>query len=139
MGYINKLKSKEGQQMVEMAIVLPVILLCIGILISAGQLFFAKMTCQMAAYEGARQAVVMDNRNSAKQTAINTSKRIMKNGIGVEGDSYSFNASSWNKGNHLTYTVSTNVKTLFPLISSNLEPYPSTPVKGNIVMMIERD
>lgn len=125
--------------MVEMALVLPVIILCIGILITAGQLIFAKMTCQMAAYEGARKAVVMSSYNEAKNTAINKSQEVLRNGIGLSNVSFEFNAPSWTKGNFLTYTVKAKVKTLFPVIGSDFTFKNESEVRGHIVLMIERN
>lgn len=139
MGIINKIKSKKAQQMVEMAVVLPVIILCIGILITCGQLIFGKMTVQMAAYEGARKAVVISNANTAKNTAINASTQVLKNGIAMQNYNFSFQHGGWSKGNYLTYTVSADVKTLFPVINTSFKANSTTNVKGHIVMMIERN
>lgn len=142
MGFIKKsIKNKKGQQMVEMAVVLPILIICLGVLITAGQLIFAKMTCQMAAYEGARKAVVIDDYYQAKQTAIQKSSEVLKNGIGLEDIQFNFGASpgSWTKGNYLDYSVSANVRTLFPIPDSNFKANSKTRVSGRIVMMIERN
>lgn len=142
MDIVRKIKKgKKGQQLVEMAFVLPVIILCLGVLITAGQLIFAKMTCQMAAYEGARKAVVVDNYYQAKQVAIQKSAEVLKNGIGLKNPQYVFNANpgNWKKGNYLDYTVSADVKTLFPVPDTRFKANSTTRVSGHIVMMIERD
>lgn len=139
----KKVKGKKGQQLVELIVILPIIILCIGIIITSGQLVFAKMSCQLAAFEGARRAVVISNYNTAKNTAINRSKQIMKTAIGVDQSSVttSFGASSsnWKKPNTLTYSVSANVKTLFPVIGPNFKFSNTTKVTGSIAMMIERN
>jgi len=140
MGIIKKLiKGKKGQQLVESAFVLPTIILCLGVLITSGQLIFAKLTCQLAAYEGARKAVVVDSYSQAKQIAMQKSAEVLKNGIALENAQYSFNASTWKKGNYLDYTVSADVKTLFPVLGTNFTANSKTRVSGHIVMMIERN
>lgn len=140
---IRNIKNKKAQQLVEMAIILPVIIMCIGIIITSGQLIFAKMSCQLAAFEGARRAVVISNYNTAKNTAIQRSKDIMKTAIGVNQNSIktSFGASpgTWKKPNILTYTVEAEVRTLFPVIGSNLKFSPTSKVSGYTAMMIERE
>lgn len=139
----NKVKNKKGQQLVELVVILPVIILCIGFLITSGQLIFAKMTCQLAAAEGARKAVVISNYNTAKNTAISNSKQIMKTAIGVNQNTIktNFSASSgnWKKPNMLTYSVSADVKTLFPVIGPDFKFQDTTTVTGRITMMIERN
>lgn len=134
-----KIKKKKGQQMVEFAVVLPVLVLCIGFIVTMGQYLFAKMTVQLAAYEGARKAVVVSSMSSAKTTAINNSKKILDTGIGLSNYQYSFSAPSWTKGSQLTYTVTANVKTLFPLIWQGNKFTGQPTVKGTIVMMVERN
>lgn len=139
--YIHRLRNKKGQQLIEMVIVLPVIILCIGIIITAGQIIFAKMTCQLAAYEGARKAVVVENYSSAKSAASAKTNEMMKSAIGVSNIKTTFGASSggWKKPNLLTYTVQADVKTLFPVIGPSKKFSSTTTVKGSIVMMIERN
>lgn len=139
MGVINKIKSKKAQQLVEMAVVMPVILICIGVLVTCGQLIFGKMTVQMAAYEGARKAVVLNSETTAKKTAINASSQVLKNGIAMQNYKFSFQHGGWTKKNNLTYTVSADVKTLFPVINTSFKTNSTTTVKGHIVMMIERN
>lgn len=137
------MRDKKGQQLVEMAVILPILILCIGVLITSGQLIFAKMTCQLAAFEGARRAVVISNYTTARNTAIARSKEIMKNAIGVNQSTVSTNfgssPSAWKKPNNLTYTVSGDVKTLFPVLGPGFKFQETTRVSGSIVMMIERD
>ena len=92
----KKVENKKGQQLVELIVILPIIILCIGIIITSGQLIFAKMACQLAAFEGARRAVVISNYTTAKNTAITRSKELMKTAIGVNQSSIktNFGASS---------------------------------------------
>lgn len=140
---VCKLKEKKAQGLVEMVMLLPVIVLCIGIIITSGQLIFAKMSTQQAAYEGARRAVVTSNYNTAKSLAISKSKEVMKNAIGVDQSSVKVNFGSspanWKKPNNLTYSVSADVKTLFPVIGTNFKTNKKTTVTGSVVMMIERN
>jgi Flp pilus assembly protein TadG len=138
---IGKLKNKKGQGLVEMALILPILILCLGIIITAGQLLFAKMTVQMAAFEGGRSAVVQTNRSTAKTVANEKAKAVTKNGIGLENITYSFDApSSWKKGDTLTYTVTARIKTLFPLIGVDGKLFSNNPtVSGKVVVMVERN
>lgn len=139
---IQKLKSKKAQQMVEMALILPVIIMAIGIMITAAQLGFAKNTCQQAAYEGARKAVVMDNVPAARAAANDTAKAILNNGFGIDMATFTPTFSpqgGWTHGTHLHYSVKVNVKTLFPVLNTNFTASSSTPVTGNFVAMVERN
>ncbi len=139
----KKVENKKGQQLVELIVILPIIILCIGIIITSGQLIFAKMACQLAAFEGARRAVVISNYTTAKNTAITRSKELMKTAIGVNQSSIKTNfgasSASWKKPNILTYSVSADVKTLFPVIGPGFKFQDTTTVTGSIALMIERN
>ena len=138
----KKIKSKKGQSMVEMALTLPLIIMCIGIIITSGQLFLGKITAQMAAYEGARTAIVIDDRNNAAFESQQRATDIMANAVGVEQETvnYIFQPhSSWTQGNYLEYSVEADVITLFPIPDSNFNLHSTTTVTGKINMMIERN
>lgn len=137
MSFIKYLKNKKGQGMLEGAIIMPLIVLCIGMVITAGQLMIGKMTCQIAAYEGCRKAIVQKNYNNAQNIAKSKSSQTLKNGIGLTNHSYNLSNPSWRKGNLVSYTVKSNVKTLFPVLNTHFKTSTTTPVNGKITMMIE--
>ena len=145
MGFIHKLRrSKKGQQFVEMVIVLPVVLFCLAVVITAGQLVYGKIVSQMAAYEGARLAVVMDSPGAAKSSADARASELLENGIALTKNKtvFKYTGNSWTKGNFLTFEVHGNVRTLMPMIyksdQGTYEIRRNTPVVGRIVMRIER-
>lgn len=137
---INKIK--KGQALVEMAIVLPVLLICIGIIITAGQIFFARMVVQMATYEGARIAVVQTTETEARRVARDRLHLVMANAIGVDNynDIGGFSVSGgWNRGGTLTYSVTAYVRTLFPIPDSTFTFNSRTQIASRIAMRIERN
>jgi len=134
------LKNKKGQQMVEFAVVLPVIVLCMGLLVTFGQLIYARMVVQMAAYDGARRAVVMASPSAGRAEADDRARNTLRNAIGmVDGSKQSrFTHSGWSRGGMLEYSVSIRVRTLFPLINDEFEIYNEMTISGTSVTMIER-
>ena len=54
-------KSEKGQAMVEMALVLPILLLLVGAIVDFGWLFYSQLALNNAAREGARYAVIHYN------------------------------------------------------------------------------
>ena len=74
-------KSEAGQSMVEMALVLPILLLLVGAIIDFGWLFYNQLALNNAAREGARYAVIHYN---AAGDWEQEAKRIMENSyVGV--------------------------------------------------------
>lgn len=133
-------RSQKGQQLVEFALILPVIILCLGVIITAGQLLYGKMVCQMAAYEGARKAVVTPPSADPKSVAIEKAKDIIsKNGISLSFVGVDWKPDMWKKGNLLDFAVTGSVRTLFPIPDTNFKFHTDVPVKGQIRMMIEND
>jgi len=127
---------------VEMAIVMPVLLICIGIIITAGQIFFARMVVQMAAYEGARIAVVQETQSGGQSAARTRSNLVMANAIGVEShtDEGGFVVTGgWNRGGTLTYTVRAYARTLFPIPDTSFTFNSRTELRSRIAMRIERN
>lgn len=127
--------------MVEMAFILPLVVFLVGMLITSAQLFYGKMTAQMAAYTGARAAIVMETKSQAKRIANEEASEILENGIGLvrAQDNFNFSVGAWEQGSELTYTVTTHVKTLFPVINTEFKANTVTPVTGKIVMAVERN
>jgi len=133
-------KSKKGQQMVEFAIVLPIIVFCMGLLVTFGQLIFARMVVQTAAHDGARRAVVMADASSGRREADDRAAVALRNALGmVDGSKAStFNHSGWSRGNLLTYSVTITVRQLFPIINEDFQLSRDTQITGTSVTMIER-
>lgn len=67
---LSKIKRKEdGQSLVEFALILPILLLLIVAVIDFGWIFFAKVSMNNAAREGARLYAVRNDKNLAEDRA----------------------------------------------------------------------
>jgi Flp pilus assembly protein TadG len=125
--------------MVEAAIIVPIIVLLLGCIVTFGQIIFGKQVVQQAAYEGARKAVVNTSAQAGRSIADSTAQAMLRQGLALKNFRSSFTTNGpWKKGNLLTYTVTADAKTLFPIINSKFKPNSQTPVTGKITMMIER-
>lgn len=132
--------NKKGQAMVEMAVVFGLIVMCIGIIVTTGQIVMNKNACLNAAFEGARVAVVQADKNTARSLAQSKASEILnRNSFGLVDPQFTFDAGSWTKGNMLTCTVSGKVKVLFPIPGTDYKLHKLVPVQGTITMMIERN
>lgn len=138
---IKKVFNKKGQQMVEFAVVLPIIILCMGILVTFGQLVYARMVVQAAAFDGARGAVVEPTASAGRNAADERAERTITNVLGkVEGSTRTtFSHQGWSRGNLLTYTVFVRIAPLFPVINENLQFSREVELRGVSVNMIERE
>lgn len=137
--FVRKMRNKSGQAMVETAAVLPIIVVLLGCIITFGQIMFGKQVVQQAAYEGARKAVVETNFHAGKSVADAIARDMVNQGFALRNFRSEFTTNgSWTKGNMLTYKVTAEAKTLFPIIGSSFTSSRLTPVSGVITMMIER-
>lgn len=133
---ISKISNKKGQSLVELAVILPLIVMIIAFIVSAGQMFNAKALCQQAAYQAARTYVVSGNRTEAKKAG----NEILKNVIGqmtptsitepinIQG--------SPSYGQIITVTASVELRTLFSFES--IGGGPKKPVTATASLMYER-
>ena len=62
--------NKNGNVLLELALILPVLLLFISGIVQFGFIFNAKIAVNSAAYEGARTATISEEPNSSAATAI---------------------------------------------------------------------
>ena len=127
------LRENRGQGLVEMAIVLPVLLLLLFGMIEFGRIFNAFLVTKEASREGARLAIVGKN-NSAITTAV---KGVggMWNPAEATITINPEDLADRKKGDPVTVTVHYNVALIAPVISGIL-PNPF-PVTGSTVMRIE--
>ena len=142
---IKKIKDQSGQQLLELCIVLPILIIILGFLITGGQLSMAKLTATHGAYEAARGAVVCTGLNEAKAVANSIGTRMMDSALGnVTADNIDLTVQGeWKKGNFLTCDIETKVTTLFPVIGieddGSFRIMREKEISSQISMMIENE
>lgn len=117
--------NKKGQSLVELAVSLPLIVLIIGFIITAGQLLNAKQLCQQAAFQGARLYAVGGDKANAEAAA----SQILDQVIGGSNPKVTVNGAQ-SFGAHITCETSIDIVPLFPLKTG--------PITGKITLMYEK-
>ena len=130
-GKYRLLKRTEGATAVEMAIVLPVLLLIICGIMDFGIVFFQLHNVNEAAREGARQTAVSQNLSTAASTTIAYIKSKYDNNFNV-----TVFPSPPVSGSDVTVTVTNSVTIITPIISVFFPSNPYT-VTGKTVMRVE--
>lgn len=113
-------KDVRGQAMVEMAIVLPLLLLLMMIIFDFGRVFNSYLVISNASREGARMAIVNYNVQKIKDLAVDTASTLSGS---VEPTVESSTTESGRK--KVTVSVSYQVNLVAPLLSSII-PNPFT-------------
>lgn len=125
------LKDNRGQSVVELALVLPVLLLLLGGMIEFGRVFHDYLVVTAAAREGARAAAVgKDNATVityTKQAAATLEKQAL---------TVTVTPSTRVRGETVTVTVVNKVTLIVPLIRVFFPQNP-VPVTGTMMMRIE--
>jgi Flp pilus assembly protein TadG len=125
------LQRTEGAAAVELAIVLPVLLLLVCGIMDFGIIFFQLHNVNEAAREGARQTAVSQNLQTAASTTIAYIKSKYNNNYNV-----TVVPSPPVSGQDVTVTVTDSVNIITPIISVFFPSNPYT-VKGKTVMRVE--
>lgn len=114
---INKLKkSHRGQSLVEMALVLPILIIILFGILEFGRIFHSYLVITHAAREGARFGVISKNVDQIKQKVQDVSA-----GINLELDDIEVNPSeSISPGVPLTVSVEYDVELFTPVITDIL-------------------
>lgn len=117
---INKLKkSARGQSLVELALVLPVLIIILFGILEFGRIFHSYLVITHAAREGARLGVISKDVDQIKQKVLDVST-----GITLELDDINVNPSeSISPGVPLTVSVEHDVD-LFTPVLANILPNP---------------
>lgn len=127
------IRRRRGQALVELALVLPVLLLILFGIVEFGRIFHAYLVIANAARVGAREgAITNDNTDirDAVRTAADHSLDLSRLSITISPD-----PANRNKGDSLTVEVDYNVKVFAPIIAQ-LVPDPF-PINSTMVMRIE--
>ncbi len=125
-----KRKNNRGQAMLELALVLPVLLLLLFGIFEFGRLFHDYMVVTSAAREGARAGAV-----GASNTVIVNHVKTAASGIG-DTSHLTVNINKSIADGQISVTVNHSVSLVTPLISSFFATNP-VPVQGTAVMRLE--
>ncbi len=125
-------EDRRGQALVEMAIVLPILLLVLMGIIDFGRIYHGSLTVTAAAREAARQAALGANDDEIRQTAVAAATSLPAAALEVEisptpGNRY--------PGTAITVEVSCRMPILTPIMQGLLDS-PFT-VRGQAVMKKE--
>lgn len=132
-GIRRLLKGTQGQGLVEMAIVLPVLLLLLFGILEFGRIFNAYLVTKEASREGARLAALGNNNAVVVNAAKNAAGIFDYDAVEVSISPLDVNERE--KGEAVTVTVSYTVDLIAPVITGFMgDKYP---VSGTTVMRIE--
>lgn len=132
-GIRGLLKGNRGQGLVEMAIVLPVLILLLFGIIEFGRIFNAFLVTKEASREGARLAA-LGHENSIVVDAARDAAGIYDSKA-VKVSISPSDMSNRKKGNAVTVTVSYTVDLVAPVVSGILGE--EFPVSASTVMRVE--
>lgn len=125
-------KSQKGQAMVELALVLPVLLILVLGSIDAGWLLYAKISTTAAAREAARAVSVLDKTEYGQFQSIADAKATTVPGNEV----VSVTPNSYTEGAKMTVTVTTSVTPLVGFLPTSIIPNPAT-IVSEVSMRLE--
>lgn len=128
----SMVKNCRGQTLVEMAFVLPIILLVIMGMIEFGRIFNAYLIVTNASREGARVAVVGGADSDINSSIANTTNTLRQENMTI---SISPEQTSRKRGTELTVTIQYNLEMICPIISGII-PNPF-PINSTTVMRME--
>jgi len=124
--------------MVELAVVLPVLIIILFGIVSFGQLYHAKITAVSAAHAAARKAATSGSFAVAKTDGGAAAKTVLNNAIGITNPKATISApSGWGKGKLLTCKVSVDVNLIMPLPLNGSWGTKKT-ITDTVVMRIEK-
>jgi len=127
------IKNNRGQTLVEMALVLPILLLIIFGIIEFGRIFNAHLTLTHASREGARAGAVHKSDSEIENIVINASYPLIVNEDNITIDPLQTQGRS--TGGSVSVEIDSSIEIFTPVISNLLEnPYP---VSGKTTMRVE--
>jgi Flp pilus assembly protein TadG len=123
-------RRREGQSLVEFAVVLPIFLLILCAILDFGVLLYSQMTVINAAREGARAATLMAGESqSAIQARAGDRASAAAGGLDIHTTAA---CGSCRAGNFVTVTVEYDHHLFFPLLFGT-----SIPTSSTVQMMLE--
>lgn len=125
-------KQDRGQALVELALILPVVLLLLTGMIEGGRIFHAYLTVVHAAREGARTAAVVQDDSVVVQRVQKAAPSLPADELEIEINPV---ASSRRRGEPVQVSVQYGVHLVLPLISAII-PDPVR-VRGQTIMRVE--
>jgi len=126
------IKNCRGQALVEMAFVLPIILLIIMGMVEFGRIFNSYLIVTNASREGARVAVVGGTDTDINNSIATSTNTLVQEDITVD---ISPVEESRTRGTQVTVTVHYNIEMICPIISG-IVPNPF-PINSSTVMRME--
>lgn len=124
------IRQEKGQALLEMALILPVLLLILGGIMEFGRIFHADLVITGASREGARAAVVGEPHETVRDKVLAAAPSLDEGELNV-----SLSPQDYSRGDMLTVTVSYHVDLVVPFISALLpDPFP---VQAATTMRVE--
>lgn len=135
MGVFQYLRNNKGQSMVEMALVLPVLMLLLFGILEFGRVFHEYLVVTAAAREGARTAAIGSDNTVVENAVKEAASSIDRGSLDIVVTPA--NETDRVHGQPLTVVVSNPIEIITPLISAF---FPQNPyiVKSTAVMRYER-
>lgn len=128
MGMLKLFRRKRGQALVEMALVLPILLLLVFGIVEFGRIYHCHMTLTSATREGARAGSVGAKTEVVEQT-------VKDNLFGLNEEKVSITIDSGSRGNPYEVEAVYSLEIITPVISLIIgENYE---VKGSTTMRVE--
>jgi Flp pilus assembly protein TadG len=113
-------RREKGQALVELALLLPVLLLLLGGIVEFGRIFHAYLVITSASREGARSAVVGEPYAEVREKIFASAATLDENRL-----AFSLDPEDYVQGDMLTVTVTYNVELIFPFFSAVVpDPFP---------------
>ena len=121
---IGRARRRNGQAIVEFALVLPIFLLILCAILDFGVILYSRMTVINAAREGARAVTLMagEGQGAIRATAADRATAAA-GGLGVDTVT---SCGACTAGDFVTVTVSYDHHAFFPLLFGNTIPMSST-------------
>ncbi len=129
---VGKLKKNKGQSLVEMAFILPIILLVVMGIVEFGRIFNTYLVLTNASREGARVASVGGTDTDVMNSILNVTPTLDPMSLSITIDPLEANRS---RGLPATVTTNYNIELICPIVNVILpNPFPLT---SQTVMRIE--
>lgn len=129
---VGKLKKNKGQSLVEMAFILPIILLVVMGIVEFGRIFNTYLVLTNASREGARVASVGGTDTDVMNSVLNVTPTLDPMSLSITIDPLEANRS---RGLPVTVTTNYNLELICPIVNVLLpNPFPLT---SQTVMRIE--
>lgn len=117
------MKSEKGAALVEMALILPILIVLLFGIIDFGRIFHAYLTLDHAGREAAREASVGNDETTVINRAVGAASGLISTSqVNVDFD------PDQTRGSYVTVTLTHQVDYLTPVIGNLVSPFPLTDV-----------